>query len=84
MWTKYHLAEFIRIAKDKAVTMGHIKRGDLEKALVAIPDKYTFDKISELMDDILNQIINMRIESSRLSTLRDTLLPKLMSGQIKV
>ena len=83
-WTKYHLAEFIRIAKDKAVTMGHIKRGDLEKALVAIPDTYTFDKISGLNDDILSQIINIRLESSRLSTLRDTLLPKLMSGAIKV
>ena len=84
LWTKYHLAEFIRIAKDKAVTMGHIKRGDLEKALVAIPDKYTFDKISGMNDDILSQIINIRLESSHLSTLRDTLLPKLMSGEIKV
>ena len=84
LWTKYHLAEFIRIAKDKAVTMGHIKRGDLEKALVAIPDKYTFDKISGINDDILSQIINIRLESSRISSLRDTLLPKLMSGEIKV
>ena len=29
-WTKYHLANFIRIEKDKAVTMGHIKRSHLE------------------------------------------------------
>ena len=84
LWTKYHLAEFIRIAKDKAVTMGHIKRRDLEKALVAIPDKYSFDKISGMNDDILSQIINIRLESSRISSLRDTLLPKLMSGEIKV
>ncbi len=84
MWTKHHLSEFIRIAKDKAVTMGHIKRGDLEKALVAIPDWKTLDKMSEAMDNIIAQIINTRLESSRLSTLRDTLLPKLMSGQIKV
>lgn len=84
MWTKYHLAEFIRIAKDKAVTMGHIRRGDLEKAFVAIPDSNTLDKMSEVVEDILNQIINTRLESNTLSTLRDTLLPKLMSGQIKV
>ena len=82
MWTKHHLAEFIRIAKDKAVTMGHIKRGDLEKALVAIPDSDTLDKMSKVMEDIYNQIINTRLESNSLSTLRDTLLPKLMSGQI--
>lgn len=84
MWTKYHLAEFIRIAKDKAVTMGHIKRGDLEKALVAIPDSDTLDKMSKVMENIYNQIINTRLESNSLSTLRDTLLPKLMSGQIKL
>jgi len=84
MWTKYHLAEFIRIAKDKAVTMGHIKRGDLEKAFVAIPDSNTLDKMSEVVEDILNQIINTRLESNTLSSLRDTLLPKLMSGQIKL
>ncbi len=36
------------------------------------------------MEDIYNQIINTRLESNSLSTLRDTLLPKLMSGQIKV
>lgn len=84
MWTKYHLTEFIRIAKDKAVTMGHIKRGDLEKALVAIPDNSSFEAMTSLMNDIIDKIINIRLESSRLSTLRDTLLPKLMSGQIKV
>lgn len=83
-WTKHHLSEFIRIAKDKAVTMGHIKRGDLEKAFVVIPDRNTLDKMSEVMENIHNQIINTRLESSRLSALRDTLLPKLMSGEIKV
>ena len=83
-WTKHHLSEFIRIAKDKAVTMGHIKRGDLEKAFVVIPDRNTLDKMSEVMENIHNQIINTRLESSRLSSLRDTLLPKLMSGEIKV
>lgn len=83
-WTKHHLSEFIRIAKDKAVTMGHIKRGDLEKAFVVIPDRNTLDKMSEVMENIHNLIINTRLESSRLATLRDTLLPKLMSGEIKV
>ncbi|MBQ0085075.1 MAG: restriction endonuclease subunit S, partial [Prevotella sp.] len=84
MWTKFHLDEFIRIAKDKAVTMGHIKRCDLEKALVVIPDNNTLNGMSNLMNNVVNEIINTRLESSRLSSLRDTLLPKLMSGEIKV
>lgn len=83
-WTKYHLKEFIHIAKDKAVTMGHIKRGHLEEALVVIPDTKSLSKANELYIPLLENIISLRLESSRLSALRDTLLPKLMSGELEV
>ena len=83
-WTKHHLQEFIHIAKDKAVTMGHIKRGHLEEALVAIPDNHSMEKAHELFDPILGKMISLRLESSRLSLLRDTLLPRLMSGEIEI
>lgn len=36
------------------------------------------------VEDIITQILVLSKESSRLATLRDTLLPKLMSGQIKM
>ena len=83
-WTKHHLQEFIHIAKDKAVTMGHIKRGHLEEAMVAIPDNDSMEKAHELFEPILSKMISLRLESSRLSTLRDTLLPRLMSGEIEI
>lgn len=83
-WTKHHLQEFIHIAKDKAVTMGHIKRGHLEEAMVAIPDNDSMEKAHELFEPILSKMISLRLESSRLSLLRDTLLPRLMSGEIEV
>lgn len=83
-WTKHHLQEFIHIAKDKAVTMGHIKRGHLEEAMVAIPDNDSMEKAHELFESILSKMISLRLESSRLSTLRDTLLPRLMSGELEV
>lgn len=83
-WTKHHLQEFIHIAKDKAVTMGHIKRGHLEEALVAIPDNDSMEKAHELFEPILSKMISLRLESSRLSLLRDTLLPRLMSGELEV
>ncbi len=84
LWTKQHLDNFIRIAKDKAVTMGHIKRGELDKAMVLIPSDEDFNKINALMTPIHQQIVIRELESRLLSTLRDTLLPKLMSGQIKL
>ena len=83
-WTKHHLQEFIHIAKDKAVTMGHIKRGHLEEAMVAIPDNDSMEKAHELFEPILSKMISLRLENSRLSTLRDTLLPRLMSGELEV
>lgn len=83
-WTKHHLQEFIHIAKDKAVTMGHIKRGHLEEAMVAIPDNDSMVKAHELFEPILSKMISLRLENSRLSLLRDTLLPRLMSGELEV
>lgn len=83
-WTKHHLQEFIHIAKDKAVTMGHIKRGHLEEAMVAIPDNDSMEKAHELFEPILSKMISLRLENSRISTLRDTLLPRLMSGELEV
>ena len=83
-WTKHHLQEFIHIAKDKAVTMGHIKRGHLEEALVVIPNDDSMEKAHQLFEPILSKMISLRLENSRLSTLRDTLLPRLMSGELEI
>lgn len=81
-WTLHHNAEFKRIAKDKAVTMGHIKREELDKALVSVPPLDIMHRISGIMDPLFNQLISINLESARLSALRDTLLPKLMSGEL--
>ena len=83
-WTKYHLSNFIRIAQDKAVTMGHIKRGDLDAAKVIIPSADSLNELDKIMSPMLQSIISNRIENNNLSILRDTLLPKLMSGEITV
>ena len=83
-WTGHHLDNFIRIAKDKAVTMGHIKRGELDKAKVLIPESHQMNTISDIMKPIHLQMISNELESRRLAELRDTLLPKLMSGELKV
>jgi type I restriction enzyme S subunit len=84
LWTKHHLDNFIHIAKDKAVTMGHIKRGELDKAMVAIPNIDNLNKIDALMEPIHQQIIKNELESRHLAELRDSLLPRLMSGELNV
>ena len=84
VWTKYHLNRFIAIAADMATTMGHIKRSELEKSQVFIPNKADYKIIGSLLKPIYDTIINNRIENQRLAELRDSLLPKLMNGEIDV
>ena len=83
-WTKHHLDNFIRIAKDKAVTMGHIKREELEKAEVLFPNNSVMKKLDTLMAPFLDQIIEKECEIRKLALLRDTLLPKLISGELVI
>ena len=84
LWTAHHLDRFIAIASDKATTMGHIKREELSKAEVLIPNKNDYEELSSVMKPIFEFIVSNRIESRKLSALRDELLPKLMSGEIDV
>ena len=83
-WTKHHLDRFIRIAKDKAVTMGHIKRGDLGKAVVVIPEDAVMNKLNGEIAPLISECIERRIENRKLQGLRNSLLPKLMSGELKI
>jgi len=51
---------------------------------ILLPDKNVVIKYNSLASYIQKEINQAYIESNRLATLRDTLLPKLMPGQIKV
>ena len=84
VWTKHHLDRFIAVAADKATTMGHIKRDELSKAEVLIPNEADYKRIGALLQPIYDLIIANRIENKKLAETRDTLLPKLMSGEIDI
>lgn len=83
-WCKYHLDEFISISSSHATTMGHIKRGDLDTAMVKVPKPQELALMTEQMMPLLEkQIINSK-QIKTLEKLRDNLLPKLMSGEVRV
>ena len=84
LWTKHHLDKFIFLAADKATTMGHIKREELDKAEVVIPDDKTYQQLTFVIEPIIDEIINNRIENRKLAQIRDELLPKLMNREIEV
>lgn len=83
-WTNHHLQKFAAIAADMATTMGHIKREELAKAEVLIPSQSDYDRIDDLLAPLYDLVIANRIENRKLASLRDELLPQLMSGQLDV
>ena len=84
LWTKYHMRKFSALAKDHATTMGHIKRSALAESEVYIPDESKMSKLGGLLNPLVEELVSSKIESRKLSELRDVLLPKLMSGEIDV
>lgn len=83
-WTKSHLVRFQAIARDKATTMGHIKRGELDNSKVLIPDDKSMKKLNGTMMPLIDMLITNKVQSQLLEKTRDDLLPRLMNGEIRV
>ena len=81
-WTKYHLDQFISIAKSKATTMGHIQRKHLKQAEVIMPPN--IEEMTSEFTPIIDQIKTNLFETNSLVNIRDALLPKLISGKIEI
>ena len=59
--------------------------GSLMKSLqVIIPEQNVFEEFEAIVSPLFARIESLEKENSRLSTLRDTLLPRLMSGELEV
>jgi type I restriction enzyme, S subunit len=80
----HHLDEFRHIAAGKATTMGHIQRHHLAEAKLAMPPKDVLRAIDAPMAPMIESIWRRQVQSRTLGALRDALLPKLISGEIRV
>lgn len=65
-------------------TVSHLGKSDIDKFIVIVPPLDIVKEVSSIFDAVLNEQINLAKENQRLAALRDTLLPKLMSGEIKL
>jgi type I restriction enzyme, S subunit len=84
LWIHHHLPQFRHIAADKATTMGHIQRHHLSYAKVMVPSQPLDGWPNDLLGPIIERIVHNNIQSRTLAALRDTLLPKLTSGELRV
>ena len=79
-----HLPTFRQIAQDKATTMGHIRRHHLTEALCVSPPDGVIAELSDMFSCLLERQVATELSNRTLAALRDTLLPKLISGEFRV
>ncbi|OCB03652.1 hypothetical protein BBC27_00480 [Acidithiobacillus ferrivorans] len=80
-----HFLEFFReVAAGKATTMGHIQRHHLSDARLALPHLKSLRGMNESVEIAFEIMWKELVEARKLSVIRDTLLPKLISGEIRV
>ena len=84
LWIGQHLPLFRLIAASKATTMGHIKRGHLHEAKVIVPPPAVISQVDRLIGPLYDLHARLMIESRSLGAMRDYLLPKLLSGDVRV
>jgi type I restriction enzyme S subunit len=87
-WLAYELvrgklADFKAIAAGKATTMGHIQRHHLDEPILA-PKPDHIDALDAELGPLWERALTAEQESLTLADLRDTLLPRLMSGAIRM
>lgn len=62
----------------------HVKPSDIHDFELVIPDKESIYDFQDKVKPFFDRIASLQKENSRLSLLRDTLLPRLMSGEIEI
>ena len=76
---------FIEIARNKQTTgLGHVTAGDMKRLLVCKPMGSVAKAFDAQAQPIFDRILSAMTESHVLVQLRDFLLPKLMSGEIRL
>ena len=68
----------------EGTVFGSINRKELEGLPLCIPNAKVIHEFNNLITGIEKQMFNLYQECSNLTTLRDTLLPRLMSGELSV
>lgn len=69
---------------EMATTVIHIGKKDFDAFRIILPDEKTLNKYDELTMPMFEQIVANKKEITKLAQIRDTILPKLMSGEIEV
>ena len=67
-----------------ATTVIHLGKNDIDRFTVKVPDNAVLDEFNRIAQPLYEKIVANKQENSALAATRDLLLPKLMSGEIRV
>ncbi|MCO6457899.1 MAG: restriction endonuclease subunit S [Pirellulaceae bacterium] len=82
---KYLRPTLIEIARNKQTTgLGHVTVADMRQIQVCWPPKAIHQAFCELAGPLFESYFTKTLESQTLSSVRDTLLPKLLSGELRI
>lgn len=79
-----HLDNFRHIAAGKATTMGHIQRHHLSDAKLPVPALKLLGAMDTVIAPIVESTWKRTLQSRTLGALRDAVLPKLISGELRI
>ena len=69
---------------NRGSTQPLITQGDMNKVPILIPDQETLNEYEALVGQLMEHYQANMLENNKLAELRDTLLPRLMSGELDV
>ncbi|MGL4675164.1 MAG: restriction endonuclease subunit S [Wohlfahrtiimonas sp.] len=78
------LMDEIKKFNDEGTVFGSISKKDFEDIAITIPNDESIDQYESVAKPLNDKLINNCEQIQTLQNLRDTLLPKLMSGEVRV
>lgn len=82
--TRHFLPAFRQIAAHKATTMGHIQRKHLTESRIALPHPRLLPQLGAAIEALLDRRVINALQARELASIRDTLLPRLISGKLQL
>ena len=86
LWSFVASKEFDELKNSLAngTTMEAINNTNIQKIPFLVPDNVILNNFEKIANDIYNKVEKNQDENQKLAEIRDTLLPKLMNGEIEV
>jgi type I restriction enzyme S subunit len=71
-------------ATETATTVIHLGKGDIDRFRVSVPPRAVVDAFNAISNPLYARLVRSKQEVRTLSILRDALLPRLLSGELRV